>query len=143
MKKIATLIAVVAFITTVAFAQSSGNFTYGSNGASTHCVLKSNGSIEGGQTCQENCTVQPDGSVVCAGDGQGDNLCAGGFAVGIKTNSGSGNVFDIRPSAVVGLLTDVSLQKSSTTSVGTSRCGLQGRCQSGAGRSHTELRGHL
>ena len=29
MKKFAMLVAVVAFITTVSFAQSSGNFTYG------------------------------------------------------------------------------------------------------------------
>jgi hypothetical protein len=105
---------------TVVFAQSSGNFTYGSNGGSTHCVLNQNGSITGGQVCQQNCTVQPDGSVACTGNGQGGGLCAGGFAVGIKTNSGAGNVFDIRPSAVIGLLTDVSLQKSSNTSVGSS-----------------------
>jgi hypothetical protein len=121
MKKIATLIAVVAFITTVAFAQSSGNFTYGSNGGTTHCVMSQNGAISGGQTCQQNCTADPTTGVIsCTGDGQGSGLCAGGFAVGIKTNSGAGNVFDIRPSAVVGLLTDVSLQKSSTTSVGSS-----------------------
>ena len=120
-KKIATVIAVLAFVTTVAFAQSSGNFTYGSNGGSTHCVLNTNGTITGGLTCQENCTADPiTGVISCTGDGQGSGLCAGGFAAGIKTNSGNGNVFDIRPSAVVGLLTDVSLQKSSTVSVGTS-----------------------
>ena len=114
-------LAVAMFLcATMAFAQSSGNFTYGSNGASTHCVLSQNGAISGGQVCQQNCTVQPDGSVACAGNGNGSGLCVGGFAVGIKTNSGAGNVFDIRPSAVIGLLTDVSLQKSSTTSVGSS-----------------------
>jgi len=103
-----------------AFAQSSGNFTYGSNGGTTHCVLNAGGSITGGQICQENCTLQPDGTVACTGDGQGSGLCVGSFAVGIKTNSGSGNVFVMRPSAVIGLLTDVSLFKNTATSVGTS-----------------------
>src|SRR5262249_3512956 len=103
-----------------ALAQSSGNFTYGSNGGTTHCVLESNGNITGGQICQENCTVQPDGSVTCSGDGQGSDLCIGSLDAGIKTSSGNGNVFVIRPSAVIGLLTDVTLQKSLTTSVGTS-----------------------
>jgi hypothetical protein len=120
MKKIATLIAVVAFITTVAFAQSSGNFTYGSNGGTTHCVLNQGGSITGGLTCQQNCTLQSDGTILCTGDNLDKAPCVGGFAVGIKTNSGNGNVFDIRPSAVVGLLTDVSLVKNSVASVGTS-----------------------
>jgi hypothetical protein len=103
-----------------AFAQSSGNFTYGSNGGSTHCVLQSGGHITGGQICEQNCTLQPDGTVSCAGDGQGSGLCVGGFSVGIKTNSGAGNVFVMRPSAVIGLLTDVSLTKTSLASVGTS-----------------------
>ncbi len=100
-----------------AFAQSSGNFTYGSNGGATHCVLQAGGHITGGQICEQNCTLQPDGTVSCAGDGQGSGLCVGGFSVGIKTNSGAGNVFVMRPSAVIGLLTDVSL--SSRTGVGT------------------------
>jgi hypothetical protein len=102
------------------FAQSSGNFTYGSNGGTTHCVLESNGNITGGQICQEDCSLQPDGTVACTGDGQGSGLCVGGLAAGIKTSSGNGNVFVIRPSAVIGLLTDVSLVKNSTTSIGTS-----------------------
>jgi len=104
-----------------AFAQSSGNFTYGSNGATTHCVLNTNGSITGGQICQESCALNPTtGAIDCTGNGQGSGLCVGGFGVGIKTNSGSGNVFVMRPSAVIGLLTDVSLFKNVTTSVGTS-----------------------
>lgn len=49
-----------------------------------------------------------------------NNACIGGFSVGIKTSSGSGNVFLIRPSAVVGLLTDVSVGKNSQIDVGTS-----------------------
>src|SRR5262249_9542114 len=107
----------IAFATLAAapaLAQSSGNFTYGSNGGRTECVLNTNGSITGGQICQENCTLQPDGTVACTGNGQGSNLCIGGFGVGIKTNSGNGNVFVMRPSAVVGLLTDVSLSSKNT-----------------------------
>jgi hypothetical protein len=119
-RKLFLVLGAIFLCTVVAFGQSSGNFTYGSNGGSTRCQLSSNGSISGGQICQQNCTVQSDGTVACTGDGQGSNLCIGGFPVGIKTSSGAGNVFDIRPSAVVGLLTDVSLQKSSTTSVGSS-----------------------
>jgi len=103
-----------------ALAQSSGNFTYGSNGGTTHCVLESNGNITGGQICQEDCTLQPDGTVACTGAGQGSGLCVGSLAAGIKTSSGSGNVFVMRPSAVIGLLTDVSLTKNSTGSIGTS-----------------------
>src|SRR5262249_62143206 len=94
------------------FAQSSGNFTYGSNGGTTHCVLESNGNVTGGQICQEDCTLQPDGTVACTGAGQGSGLCVGSLAAGIKTSSGNGNVFVIRPSAVIGLLTDVSLVKN-------------------------------
>jgi len=125
MKKSAVVLAVallvaVLGVSSAAFAQSSGNFTYGSNGGSTHCVLNSNGSITGGQICQQNCTLNPDGTIACLGDGNGSNLCAGGFAAGIKTNSGNGNVFVIRPSAVVGLLTDVSLVKNSVADIGTS-----------------------
>jgi hypothetical protein len=100
-----------------AFAQSSGNFTYGSNGGATHCVLQSGGNIQGGEICQNNCTLQPDGTVACTGV---EGTCVGGFNVGIKTNSGAGNVFVMRPSAVIGLLTDVSLTKTSLASVGTS-----------------------
>jgi len=103
-----------------ACAQSSGNFTYGSNGGATHCVLQAGGHITGGQICEQNCTLQPDGTVSCAGDGQGSGLCVGGFSVGIKTNSGAGNVFVMRPSAVIGLLTDVSLTTKTTPFTGTS-----------------------
>src|SRR5215510_7591813 len=121
MRKVVIVVAVLTFATAFAVAQSSGNFTYGSNGGSTHCVLNANGNITGGQICQENCTLQSDGTVACTGDGQGSDLCVGGFGVGIKTNSGNGNVFVMRPSAVVGLLTDVSLSsKNTSSSAGTS-----------------------
>src|SRR5438067_7585675 len=99
-RKTQLLLGTALLFATAAFAQSSGNFTYGSNGGSTHCVLNSNGSITGGQICQQNCIVQPDGTIACSGDGNGSGLCVGGFSVGIKTNSGNGNVFVLRPSAV-------------------------------------------
>jgi hypothetical protein len=121
-QKIAGCVTVaIAFATLAAapaLAQSSGNFTYGYNGGTTHCVLNSNGSITGGQVCESSCSIQADGTVKCSG--QGSDLCVGSLSAGIKTSSGSGNVFVMRPSAVIGLLTDVSLVKSSTTSVGTS-----------------------
>ena len=113
----------IAFATLAAapaIAQSSGNFTYGSNGGTTHCVLQSNGNITGGQICENNCTLQADGTVACTGDGQGSGLCVGSLAAGIKTNSGNGNVFVMRPSAVIGLLTDVSLSTKTTPFTGSS-----------------------
>lgn len=117
--RIVVCLAVLTLLcTAVALAQSSGSFTYGNTGG-THCVLsKSNGAITGGATCSSGtdctalgCTPIPDTS---------GNVCGGSIVAGIKTNSGSGNVFDVRPSAVIGLLTDVAVQKNSTTSVGTS-----------------------
>src|SRR5215469_6634252 len=41
--------------------------------------------------------------------------CMGSASAGIKTNSGSGNVFDIRTSAVIGLLTDVTVTSKQQT----------------------------
>jgi len=120
MKTLLAALAGIVCCSTIAFAQSSGNFTYGTNAGSTHCQLNSNGSITGGQICQQNCTLNADGTISCTGDGNGGGLCVGGFAVGIKTNSGKGNVFVLRPSAVIGLLTDVSLVKNSVADIGTS-----------------------
>jgi hypothetical protein len=118
MKKSILILAIAAVLPALADAQSSGSFTYGNTGG-THCVLNgNNGAITGGSTCSSGtdctslgCTPIPDTS---------GNVCGGTINAGIKTNSGSGNVFDVRPSAVIGLLTDVSLQKSSTVNVGTS-----------------------
>ncbi len=108
----------IFLVGSIAFAQSSGNFSYGNTG-DTHCVLsKSNGVISGGAICSSGtdctangCTPIPDAS---------GNVCGGTINAGIKTNSGAGNVFVIQPSAVIGLLTDVSLQKNATIDVGTS-----------------------
>jgi hypothetical protein len=124
-----------------AYGQASGSFTYGNTGG-THCVLNgNNGSITGGATCVSGvdcsglgCTPIPGTGGVCSTDADcgaggfcGSNgqcvvgqVCGGSVMAGIKTNSGSGNVFDVRPSAVIGLLTDVALQKNSSVDIGTS-----------------------
>ncbi len=60
-------------------------------------------------------------SGVCQGSCSGSSCpgnCIGSTDVGMKTNSGSGNVFVVTPSAVIGLLTDVTVssnQKGSST----------------------------
>lgn len=138
MRKLAYL-TFVLLIAVSAFAQSSGSFTYGNTGG-THCVLNgSNGSITGGATCSTgaNCTslgcspIPGTGNACtsdadCPGSFCGSNgqcivqQCGGSIVAGIKTNSGSGNVFVVRPSAVIGLLTDVAVQKNSTIDIGTS-----------------------
>ena len=71
--------------------------------------------------CERTCSTSADcatGQTCSAGVCTGG--CVGSLNSAIKTNSGSGNVFVVRPSAVIGLLTDVSLQKNATLSVGTS-----------------------
>ena len=45
--------------------------------------------------------------------------CGGNFYAGIKTSSGAGNVFVVRPSLVVGLLTDVTVSSKQVTTTGT------------------------
>ena len=116
MKKVVTVIAVLTFVTTVALAQSSGNFSYGYTG-STHCVLDSgSGAITGGATCSAGTDCSSGTCVPIPASG----TCGGTINAGIKTNSGSGNVFVIRPSAVIGLLTDVTVAKNATLNVGTS-----------------------
>ncbi len=163
-----------------AFAQSSGNFSFGNTGT-THCVLNNDGtgSITGGDICSQqagpsctttadctanypdykglgltcynpsgaamagqcvdntsgfacsadaDCTVPgqsciiPDagGAGMCGVVDEGQGKCDGYLKAQIKTNSGSGNVFLIRPSAVIGLLTDVTVAKNSTLNIGTS-----------------------
>src|SRR5262249_56460336 len=117
MKKIVTVIGVLAFANTLALGQSSGNFSYGYTGG-LHCILNhGTGAITGGATCSSgtDCSVNGCTPIPAAG-----GVCGGTMNAGIKTNSGSGNVFVIRPSAVIGLLTDVSVQKSSTVNIGTS-----------------------
>ena len=49
-----------------------------------------------------------------------NGICNGSLQAGIKTSGGSGNLFLIRPSAVIGLLTDVAVAKNGTIDIGTS-----------------------
>jgi len=150
MKKLFLIMAGAVLMPALANAQSSGSFTYGTGNAftgTTGCVLMSNGSITGGQQCSVSstagvafsCTTDADclsdfgsnSGATCnnptggTGTGtcqlpasQGD--CIGSAKAGIKTSSGSGNVFVIRPSAVIGLLTDVTISSKNQSSSGIS-----------------------
>jgi len=144
----------------LAFGQSSGNFTYGTSGNTTDCVLNDDGTITGGTECLTTslnglsftCTTDADCSAVltggtcntgtglCVFPGTGGTACTknsdctsglctsagtcalgtcgGNFFAGIKTSSGAGNVFDIRPSMVVGLLTDVVISSKNVSTSG-------------------------
>ena len=108
--------------------------------AGTSCYNPTGGVLAGqcvnstsGAACQSNtdCTVPsqtcitPDGQTPSAADPGicgvvSNGACIGGLQAGIKTNSGSGNVFVVRPSAVIGLLTDVTVGKNGTIDIGTS-----------------------
>jgi hypothetical protein len=145
MKNLCVFVSALAIFVATASAQSSGSFTYGNTGG-LHCVVNGqNGAITGGATCASGvdctalgCSPVPALGGACTVDGDCDSgycvnptgaagkgqcavgTCGGSIVAGIKTNSGSGNVFDIRPSAVIGLLTDVALQKNSASDIGTS-----------------------
>jgi hypothetical protein len=98
------------------FAQSSGNFTYSSNANNvTACTMDSGGIISGGQTCQMSCSIDASGNSTCTPT---SGTCMGNAIVGIKTSSGAGNVFVVRPSAVIGLLTDVSVNSNQKGTAG-------------------------
>ena len=73
-----------------------------------------------GQTCVLPVGAGAGASGVCGVVDMGTGKCAGHLEAGIKTNSGSGNVFVVRPSAVIGLLTDVTVGKNATVDIGTS-----------------------
>ncbi len=96
------------FVTGQALAQSSGNFTYSSTGNTVNCQLADNGTISGGYTC----AASGGGLPSPAANGE----CLGSFTTAIKTSSGAGNLLDIRPSMVIGLLTDVSITKDTQSS---------------------------
>ena len=136
MKKAIGVFLGIVLSAAMSFAQSSGNFSYGNTGT-THCVLNNGtGEITGGDICSAQsgtaCTGNADcllpgqtciissGTTGICGVTQPDQKCSGGLAAGIKTNGGSGNVFLIRPSAVIGLLTDVTVSSKGTVSIGTS-----------------------
>ena len=125
MRKMLLVVGMALLCTTIGFAQASGSFNYGSG--QTACVLNNNntGTITGGQQCASSIAFSPTGTGVCGGvDANGNPntpcTCIGSVTTGIKTSSGNGNVFVIRPSAVVGLLTDVTVSKNSTSSTGSS-----------------------
>lgn len=122
MKKIATVIAVLAFVTTMAFAQSSGNFSYGTSPQSdVACSIDKNGTMSGTEQCQESCTLNPDGTSTCSTP---SGTCNGHAVAGIKTSSGAGNIFVIRPSAVIGLLTDVTVSSKQTVASSSALAGV-------------------
>ena len=183
-RKLFFVLGAMLLCTVVAFGQSSGNFTYGTGGGNTACVMDQNGTITGGVQCVESsvgltdtttaCPTVPGatcasvtgnanavcdaGTNVCAvpltfsctsnsqclgiyGSNSGSTCsqntctlpannpsgCIGSAKAGIKTNSGSGNVFVIRPSAVIGLLTDATISSKQITASGsTSSSALAG-----------------
>jgi hypothetical protein len=115
-RKMFLVVGATLLCTIAAFGQASGNFTYGTGGGTTACVMDSGGNITGGQTCQMSCTIDPTTGISTCTKQTG--TCIGNAIAGIKTSSGSGNVFVVRPSAVIGLLTDVTVssnQKGSST----------------------------
>jgi hypothetical protein len=102
------LLALGIVVTGEVYGQSSGNFTYSSTGNTVNCQLSDTGTVSGGYTCASAGGTLP----VPANNG----LCLGSFKTSIKTSSGAGNLFDIRPSMVIGLLTDVSITKETQAS---------------------------
>ena len=96
----------------------------GATGAG-QCLNSTNGAT---CTSDATCTIPGQSCIFPVGGGaQGvcgvgfqDGLCGGSLQAGIKTSGGSGNLFLIRPSAVIGLLTDVTVGKNGTIDVGTS-----------------------
>ena len=108
MKRLCLILAVVVLTPVLAYAQSSGNFTYGTQ-TSNHngtCSLSDKGVIQGGEQCVSSCTIDALGTSTCTTQ---SGTCMGHAVAGIKTNSGSGNIFNVVVSAVVGLLTDVTV----------------------------------
>src|SRR6516164_295154 len=110
MKTLSYFKCAICLLAGVAFAQSSGNFSYASTGNNfLGCTLNPNGAISGGFQCQQSCTLNPDGTSSCT---TASGQCMGNAVSGIKTSSGNGNVFVVRPSAVIGLLTDVTVSSN-------------------------------
>lgn len=142
MKRLLLFLIVAVLTPALAYSQSSGNFTYGTSGSTLNCTLDSKtGAISGGALCSANnnggvtvtCTTDQDclnfygsnsGATCNTTLGQcilptPNTDCGGNFYAGIKTSSGAGNVFVVRPSLVVGLLTDVTVSSKQVTTTGT------------------------
>ncbi len=126
MKSLSMAAMCIALGAMTSFGQSSGNFSYASSGANfVGCTLSNNGAISGGFQCQSSCTLNSDGTSTCTTQ---SGECMGNAVAGIKTSSGNGNVFVVRPSAVVGLLTDVTVssKQQGSTVGGVSSSALAG-----------------
>jgi hypothetical protein len=126
MKKLCLMLAVAVLTPVLASAQSSGSFSYATTGNNfVGCTLSNNGTITGGNQCQSSCTINSSGVSTCTPQ---SGECMGTAVAGIKTNSGNGNLFVVRPSAVVGLLTDVTVssKQQGSTSGGVSSSALAG-----------------
>ena len=117
MKRWICFLALAVIAPVLASAQSSGNFSYATTGDNfVGCTLSQNGSINGGYQCQSSCTIDANGNSTCTPE---SGECMGNAVAGIKTSSGNGNVFVVRPSAVVGLLTNATVSsKQSGSSTG-------------------------
>ena len=114
MKSLHSIAIYLTFGALAAFAQSSGNFSYATTGNNfVGCTLSNGGTISGGFQCQSSCTLNSDGTSSCTPQ---SGECMGNAIAGVKTSSGNGNVFVVRPSAVVGLLTDVTVSSKQTGS---------------------------
>jgi hypothetical protein len=126
MKKLCLILALAALTPVLASAQSSGSFSYATTGDNfVGCTLSNNGTISGGYQCQSSCTIDSSGVSTCTPQ---SGECMGTAVAGIKTNSGNGNLFVVRPSAVVGLLTDVTVssKQQGSTIGGVSSSALAG-----------------
>jgi len=100
MTLVATLFVIATLIAPAAFAQSSGSFNFAS--LPLQCVVNnSSGALTGGV-----------GGTVTS------------LKTTMKTSSGNGNVFVINPSAVVGLLTNVTISSKQTTASTSAQAGV-------------------
>jgi len=100
MTLVATAFVIATLIAPAAFAQSSGSFNFAS--LPLQCVVNSStGALTGGV-----------GGTVTS------------LKTTMKTSSGNGNVFVINPSAVVGLLTNVTISSKQTTASTSAQAGV-------------------
>ena len=118
MKRLTVVFAVTVLIATlgsgIAFGQSSGNFSYGTSPQNeVACTLDNSGAISGGEQCVQSCNIDANGVSSCT---PATGVCGGHAVAGIKTSSGTGNIFLVRPSAVIGLLTDVTVSSKQSGS---------------------------
>jgi len=98
MTLVATLFVIATLITPAAFAQSSGSFNFAH--LPFQCVVNSSTGA-----------LTPAGPVTS-------------LKTTMKTSSGNGNVFVINPSAVVGLLTNVTISSKQTTASTSAQAGV-------------------